>query len=75
MFRKMGARTSMSSSNPLNGGDKRDTGAGVQDLTGDRQSQVKPRNKVQLRFDIPLLLTIITLLIVGLVMVYSASYD
>lgn len=33
------------------------------------------RNIVQLHLDVPLLLVVITLLIVGIVMVYSASYD
>ena len=33
------------------------------------------RQRVQLSFDVPFLLVVITLLIFGLVMVYSASYD
>ena len=33
------------------------------------------RHRVQLSFDVPFLLVVITLLIFGLVMVYSASYD
>jgi cell division protein FtsW len=37
--------------------------------------QATRRNKVQLKIDVPLLLIVIAFLIIGLVMVYSASYD
>lgn len=56
-------------------GNNRDASAGMLNSTSDAHIQTKHRNKVQLRLDVPLLLTVITFLIIGLVMVYSASYD
>jgi len=75
MFRKMGRRTSLSSSQSKNNIETPPVGEGAYINTVDSQKKEKHRNKVQLRFDIPLLLTVITFLIIGLVMVYSASYD
>ncbi len=75
MFRKMGRRTSVSSSQSPNNAENLTGEGGAFDSLGDSQSKEKHRNKVQLRFDVPLLLTVITFLIIGLVMVYSASYD
>ena len=40
-----------------------------------KATTVAGRRAVQLKIDVPLLLTVITLVIYGLVMVYSASYD
>lgn len=67
MFRSIGQRTTMRSAiptaeSPVNTGQ-------VDGKTG------VLRNPVQLRIDIPLLLVVIVLLIFGLLMVYSASYD
>jgi cell division protein FtsW len=75
MFRKVGRRTSLSSSQSKNNWETPTESEGVFVKPADSQKNEKHRNKVQLRFDVPLLLTVITFLIIGLVMVYSASYD
>jgi cell division protein FtsW len=71
----MGTRASLSSSESNNSAENQTGAERVYIDPGDSQLKEKHRNKVQLRFDIPLLLTVITFLIIGLVMVYSASYD
>jgi cell division protein FtsW len=38
-------------------------------------ASLKARQRTHLKFDVPLLLAVITLLIFGMIMVYSASYD
>jgi cell division protein FtsW len=40
-----------------------------------RDKRAEQRQRIQLRIDVPMILTVICLLIAGLVMVYSASYD
>jgi cell division protein FtsW len=83
MFRTLGERTAV---NPVQGNARRRNNrpaGGLLDLFTKRttkgiQSQVLPivgRRAGQLKIDVPLLLTVITLLIFGLMMVYSASYD
>ena len=65
MFRKVSQRTSMNSS---------DRGGSRSSDAPDSRSQTL-NHPVQLRIDVPLLLTVAVLLIFGLLMVYSASYD
>ncbi len=78
MFRTMGQRTSVKDQRA----GRRYQGVVVGNvqlpLAAQRRPEVKPARVgrlVQLRVDVPLLLTVITLLIFGLITVYSASYD
>jgi cell division protein FtsW len=72
-IRPVSRRTYQTTAGLLDVFNKRPTSAGR--FSDSNARPVAAQNVVQLRIDVPLLLTIITLLIFGLVMVYSASYD
>lgn len=83
MFRTVGERTSLDSGRKSRRSAKRDADRGLIDgvldwldgQSGVKAHSVGMRRPVQLSIDIPLLLVVLTLLVFGMVMVYSASYD
>lgn len=75
MFRSMGKGTPLKMNGLFT---EVSTGDTVKQSVNEPVSRKKKglnRQRVQLSFDVPFLLVVITLLIFGLVMVYSASYD
>ena len=82
MFRTMGERTAMNTARRSAKRRSRGPFDGLLELLPvdsdgvASQRRPKARKRVaHLKFDVPLLLSVITLLIFGLIMVYSASYD
>ena len=83
MFRTMGERTSVKTSRHYTKKRSKRSLDGIRDffgvddeLIGQNRVSTRTRKRVShLKFDVPLLLAVITLLIFGLIMVYSASYD
>ena len=75
MFQQMGKRTGVEATrrkaNGFNEGPSQGNAAG----SVNRESQAANRQRIQLHFDVILLLSVITLMVFGIVMVYSASYD
>jgi len=75
MFQQMGKRIGVEATrrkaNGFNEGPSQGNAAG----SVNRESQAANRQRIQLHFDVILLLSVITLMVFGIVMVYSASYD
>lgn len=75
MLQDMGEGTSVNSSTDKNSLKSHSGNDETKKSSANQRQQIISKHKLPLRLDVPLLLTVITCLIIGLVMVYSASYD
>jgi len=75
MFQQMGKRTGVEATRRKASGFNEGPNQGNAAGSVNRDSQAANRQRIQLHFDVILLLSVITLMVFGIVMVYSASYD
>jgi cell division protein FtsW len=83
MFRTVGQRTTIGSSGRIAGKRARKSSIDLLGMFGTQEEKdtnqavkaAEKRGVMQLSIDVPLLLVVITLVIFGMIMVYSASYD